>query len=149
MSAGTLVRRWPLGSDLPRAKYIFSRTEYDHLMKLHQSNPELPVNRGSFVDMCCLSSNTARRGLSKWTIRSSTNSARMWFTPAAGYTAGHVLIHVGYEHGEHAVMTGDVIHHPIQFVDPSLPNAADFDAGLAHQARLGVMSATRTRQRKS
>src|SRR4051795_13332198 len=93
----------------PRAKYIFSRTEYDHLMKLHQSNPELPVNRGSFVDSVLP---VVEHGQARFVEMDHSFEHELgenvWLTPAAGHTAGHVLIHVGHEHGEHAVMTGDV-----------------------------------------
>ncbi|BCZ79975.1 MBL fold metallo-hydrolase [Paraburkholderia terrae] len=125
----------------PRAKYIFSRVEYDHLLKLHQSNPEMPVNRGSFVDSVLP---VVEHGQATFVEMDHSFEHELgkdvWLSPAVGHTAGHVLVHIGHEHGEHAVMTGDVIHHPIQFVDPSLANAADFDAKLAHEARLGVMS---------
>ena len=40
---------------------------------------------------------------------------------------------------DHAVMSGDVIHHPIQCAAPWLANAADFDPAAALATRLGLL----------
>lgn len=42
--------------------------------------------------------------------------------PAPGHTPGSVLIHL--EDGrDHAICTGDLIHHPLQMSDPGMPSA--------------------------
>ena len=40
---------------------------------------------------------------------------------------------------DHAVMSGDVIHHPIQCAAPWLSNAADYDKAAALATRLKLL----------
>ena len=63
--------------------------------------------------------------------------ADLRFVPAPGHTIGNMMIDLRSGH-DHAVMSGDVIHHPIQCAAPWLSNAADFDrhAALATRSRL-------------
>jgi len=57
---------------------------------------------------------------------------------APGHTPGSVLIHAKNAHG-HAVFSGDVIHHPIQLVEPSLAIAGEYNAAMARQTRNNVL----------
>jgi glyoxylase-like metal-dependent hydrolase (beta-lactamase superfamily II) len=50
-----------------------------------------------------------------------------------------VFVNIGDHGHERAVFTGDVIHHPIQFIDTSVANLADFDPQQARDTRLGLM----------
>lgn len=53
---------------------------------------------------------------------------------APGHTPGQVAVVV--ESGdERAVITGDLVHHPVQFVEPDVPSMADTDATLAAATR--------------
>ncbi|MFD9408182.1 MBL fold metallo-hydrolase [Streptomyces sp. NPDC059989] len=53
---------------------------------------------------------------------------------APGHTPGHVAVVV--ESGEErAVITGDLVHHPVQFIEPDVPSLADTDATLAAATR--------------
>ncbi|MFD4245335.1 MBL fold metallo-hydrolase [Streptomyces sp. NPDC058525] len=53
---------------------------------------------------------------------------------APGHTPGQVAVVV--ESGEErAVITGDLVHHPVQFIEPDLPGMADVDAVLAAATR--------------
>ncbi|CDY78519.1 Beta-lactamase-like [Caballeronia glathei] len=124
----------------PRARYIMGRVEYEHFNRMHQSNPETPVNRGSFVDSVLP---VVEHGLAEFVEMDHVFERELgqdvWLSPACGHTPGHVFVHVGHEHGDHAVLTGDVIHHPVQFADPHLSNLADFDALQAYETRVGLM----------
>jgi glyoxylase-like metal-dependent hydrolase (beta-lactamase superfamily II) len=44
-----------------------------------------------------------------------TDQIRLEATP--GHTPGHVAVHVE-SRGEHALITGDLAHHPVQFAEP-------------------------------
>ena len=48
------------------------------------------------------------------------------------------MIHLRGGH-DHAVMSGDVIHHPIQCAAPWLSNAADFDPAAALATRIALL----------
>jgi cyanophycin synthetase len=46
--------------------------------------------------------------------------------PTPGHTPGHVSVLIRSQ-GEEAVITGDLLHHPIQFIDPQRPGNFDMD----------------------
>ena len=47
----------------------------------------------------------------------------MWFEPAPGHTDGNVVLNLQSQ-GANAVLSGDVIHHPIQLVCPEWSSRA-------------------------
>ncbi|WTW93205.1 MBL fold metallo-hydrolase [Streptomycetaceae bacterium NBC_01309] len=53
---------------------------------------------------------------------------------APGHTPGQVAV-VVESAGESAVVTGDLVHHPVQFVAPEVPSAADEDVEGATATR--------------
>ncbi|MDI2131084.1 MBL fold metallo-hydrolase [Yinghuangia seranimata] len=54
--------------------------------------------------------------------------------PAPGHTPGQVAV-VVESAGERAVITGDLVHHPVQFVQPDVASLADTDADQAAETR--------------
>lgn len=54
--------------------------------------------------------------------------------PSPGHTPGHVSIHISSE-GKEAVITGDLLHHPVQMAEPDLPENFCMDAELACKTR--------------
>ena len=54
--------------------------------------------------------------------------------PTPGHTPGHVSVVLESE-GETGLITGDFIHHPIQFHDPTLVSPFDVDNEMAIQTR--------------
>jgi glyoxylase-like metal-dependent hydrolase (beta-lactamase superfamily II) len=124
----------------PRARYLMARVEYEYLLNQKRSNPDTPVNRGSFDDSVLP---VVEHGCADMVeldhVVERELGQDVWLSPACGHTPGHVFVNVG-EHGrERAVFTGDVIHHPVQFVDPRIANLADFDPQQAYETRLGLM----------
>jgi len=63
----------------------------------------------------------------------------VWMEGAPGHTPGSVLIHAKNARG-HALFSGDVIHHPIQAVEPSLHVAGEFDTALGMRTRQSLMA---------
>jgi glyoxylase-like metal-dependent hydrolase (beta-lactamase superfamily II) len=59
--------------------------------------------------------------------------------PSPGHTGGHVSVWVtsGEEVG---LVTGDFMHHPLQFAEPSLREIADDDVELARETRSTMIS---------
>ena len=53
-----------------------------------------------------------------------TDEIRLELTP--GHTPGHVAVHIE-SGGEHAFITGDLAHHPVQFAEPDWAAAPDTD----------------------
>src|SRR5262245_31839604 len=58
----------------------------------------------------------------------------VWLEPTPGHTPDHVSVHLA-SNGAHAVITGDMIHSPVQCAEPSWIPRPDFDRALAHQTR--------------
>jgi glyoxylase-like metal-dependent hydrolase (beta-lactamase superfamily II) len=58
--------------------------------------------------------------------------------PTPGHTPGHVSVRIA-SRGAEAVITGDLMHHPVQCCDPSLGSRFDWDPGLARRTRLAFL----------
>jgi len=54
--------------------------------------------------------------------------------PSPGHTPGHVSLWVTSE-GERALITGDFLHHPVQFAEPDWAEIADADVEQARETR--------------
>ena len=67
-----------------------------------------------------------------------TDAVRLQPTP--GHTPGHVSVRIESE-GAAAVITGDLMHHPIQFSEPDRVVNFDTDGELARQTRRRFISA--------
>jgi glyoxylase-like metal-dependent hydrolase (beta-lactamase superfamily II) len=65
--------------------------------------------------------------------------------PSPGHTGGHVSVWLT-SGGETGLVTGDFMHHPLQFGDPSLREIADDDVELARETRRTMMSQASQRQ---
>jgi glyoxylase-like metal-dependent hydrolase (beta-lactamase superfamily II) len=59
--------------------------------------------------------------------------------PTVGHTPGHVSLWLEFE-GETALLTGDVLHHPVQCAVPSLAFVSDDDAELGRDTRRGLLA---------
>jgi glyoxylase-like metal-dependent hydrolase (beta-lactamase superfamily II) len=58
----------------------------------------------------------------------------IWLESAPGHTHGHVVVHI-HDGGAHAVITGDVIHHPLQLAALEITQAGDADPPRAAHTR--------------
>jgi glyoxylase-like metal-dependent hydrolase (beta-lactamase superfamily II) len=54
--------------------------------------------------------------------------------PTPGHTPGHTSMWIESA-GEHALITGDFMHHPVQFAEPHLAEIADADVEVARATR--------------
>ena len=54
--------------------------------------------------------------------------------PTPGHTPGHVSVLIESE-GEEAIITGDMLHHPLQFVHPEWEDHADVESEQAFRTR--------------
>ncbi len=58
----------------------------------------------------------------------------VWLTPAPGHTAGHVAVNIA-SRGCKAIMTGDLIHSPLQLAHPDWSPKFDTDPALSAKTR--------------
>jgi glyoxylase-like metal-dependent hydrolase (beta-lactamase superfamily II) len=123
----------------PRARYLMGEIEYEHWEQQHELKPERPVNHGSFEDsvLPVVAAGQAEFVKADHCLFDDP-MAGLRFVPAPGHTIGNMMINLRGGQ-DHAVISGDVIHHPIQCAAPWLANAADFDPAAALATRLGLL----------
>ncbi len=114
----------------PNARYLFSRAEMDHWEKSlaaglphmeHVVDAILPVIDAGLVD---------------WVPPDHKITDEVTMFPTPGHTPGHVSVHISSK-GQDAVITGDVVHHPVQFARPDWVNNFDMDTEAGRLTRRG------------
>ena len=113
----------------PRAKYLFGRKEWEHWQEQakrpggkvegHHEDSVLPVieaGQAVFVE----------------TDHEIEEGIRL--EPSPGHTPGHVSLHLAAG-GREAVMTGDMMHHPLQVAEPDWSTCFCSDQDLARRTR--------------
>lgn len=111
----------------PNARYLFGRVEYEHWTSVDESelfgdvmgDSVAPIIDAGLADLVEVD-------------HQLTGEVRLESTP--GHTPGHVSIRIA-SGGELAVITGDMIHHPIQLPHPEVVSDADFDSPAAAACR--------------
>lgn len=63
----------------------------------------------------------------------------MRLEPTPGHTPGHTSMWIESQ-GEHALITGDFMHHPLQFAEPHLAEIADADVEVARSTRARMLA---------
>jgi glyoxylase-like metal-dependent hydrolase (beta-lactamase superfamily II) len=114
----------------PKARYLFSRKEYDHWQMLRETGGYHGINHLSdAVDP------VVAAGLVDFIAHDHALSDEIRLMPTPGHTPGHVSVHIRSQ-GQEAVITGDMMHHPIQVAMPE--HAATFDMDKPAGARTRV-----------
>ncbi|HZD26813.1 MAG TPA: MBL fold metallo-hydrolase [Alphaproteobacteria bacterium] len=98
----------------PNAKYLFSRTEYEHFDARAKEVAEDNMDRLCFNDSVLP---VVEAGQALMTDGAHRLGDDMLIEPAPGHTPGHVTLKL--ESGEDAaIFTGDILHHPLQVYYP-------------------------------
>jgi glyoxylase-like metal-dependent hydrolase (beta-lactamase superfamily II) len=135
--------RWVDGRWLPtfpNARYLFARKEWEHW-----SNEDTK-KRSADAQASAANPNTGYgddilgdsvrpildAGLADLVTTDHKLTDEVWLEPTPGHTPGHVSVRIESQ-GVRAVITGDLMHHPIQCSEPDL--VVNFDTDR-EQARL-------------
>jgi glyoxylase-like metal-dependent hydrolase (beta-lactamase superfamily II) len=110
----------------PNARYLFGRTEWEHCSK------EETADTRSFVDDSVRPVLDA--GLADLVDSDHRLSDEVWLEPTPGHTPGHHSVRIRSS-GEEAVITGDLMHHPVQIAHPEWGSLVDFDYEQAIRTR--------------
>ncbi|MFT3805062.1 MAG: MBL fold metallo-hydrolase [Burkholderiaceae bacterium] len=123
----------------PNARYLMARDEFDHFAALHAAAPAYPVNHGAWIDsvLPVVDAGLADIVDMRHVVEAGLDDG-IWMEPAPGHTPGHVTIHVKGG-GADAIMSGDIIHHPILVAEPDLTMFADYDPARGRQARRSLL----------
>ncbi|HVY42836.1 MAG TPA: MBL fold metallo-hydrolase [Hyphomicrobiaceae bacterium] len=112
----------------PKAKYVFADRELTHWTQRQKEDPaSCPWVTDSVLPIV-----EAKREV---VVKSDhTLNDLVQLIPTPGHTIDHYSVHVG-KAGRDAVITGDMIHSPIQARYPDLGMLSDYDSKLAGESR--------------
>jgi glyoxylase-like metal-dependent hydrolase (beta-lactamase superfamily II) len=119
----------------PNAKYVFSRADYDHYLKLDGDPATGPVNQGSFRDSVIP---IVEARLSQMVDGVHTVDEHLSLDPRPGHTPGTVAINLA-SRGQKALFCGDILHHAIQVYHPEWNSFACADQVNARKSRRQVL----------
>jgi len=115
----------------PKAKYLFADRELAHWTEQEEKDP---VNHPWITDSV-LPIMAARRAE---VVKSDHRlNELVELIPTPGHTIDHYSVHVG-KAGQDALITGDMIHSPLQARYPELGMRADYDSRQAGESRRKV-----------
>jgi glyoxylase-like metal-dependent hydrolase (beta-lactamase superfamily II) len=114
----------------PSARYLFAAPEFEHWQATRYHEGDVfgdsvaPVADAGLADLV--------------PVTHSLDGASVRFDPTPGHTPGHVSV-VVESGGERAVITGDMIHTPIQIASVELSSMFDTDAAQAATTRASFL----------
>ena len=110
----------------PRARHLFGRVEWEHWSsenaddtKRIMADSVTPVLDAGLADLVAMDHRV---------------SSEMWFEPTPGHTPGHVSVRLA-SGGAEAVITGDLMHCPVQVAEPDWGSHFDTDPEQARKTR--------------
>jgi glyoxylase-like metal-dependent hydrolase (beta-lactamase superfamily II) len=118
----------------PNARYVFAQTEWDYFNGLYQKHGA-KVGDGSFADSVLPVVEAGRADLVKSDFALDSG---LWIEPYPGHTPGHIAINV-QSNGKKGLLTGDIIHSPIQCLHPEWSTSGCADKVLAAKSRRALL----------
>jgi len=112
------------------ARYLIGRKEWDYWSKA-QDESDKTIQDDSVRPIL-------DAGLADLVESDHKITSEVWLEPTPGHTPGHVSVRVASA-GKEAVITGDLMHHPVQCGDPRLSSNFDVDRKQAQDTRRGFL----------
>jgi len=113
----------------PNARYLFGKTEFEAWKEIRNDGVHHPGHMIECVDPI------VEAGMADFIDADHRICEELYCEPSHGHTPGHV--HVCIEsRGERAVITGDLMHHPMQCAMPHRDATFDMDKESGRQSRL-------------
>lgn len=110
----------------PRARHLFARREWEHWA----AEPDADSKR----IMADSVAPVLDAGLAELVEMDHRLSDELWLEPTPGHTPGHVSVRLRSGDGD-AVITGDLMHNPVQVAEPGWASHFDSDPEQARQTR--------------
>jgi glyoxylase-like metal-dependent hydrolase (beta-lactamase superfamily II) len=110
----------------PNARYLIGRKEWEHWSAVQDEDFRAPVEDSvrPILDA----------GLADLVEPDHRVTEEVWLEPTPGHTPGHVSVRIS-SRGEDAVITGDLMHHPVQCTNPHWASRFDSDPDQARKTR--------------
>lgn len=118
----------------PNAKYVFARQEYAFWEERERTGEQGPVPN-VFTDSVLPVMEAGQAELVDMDYQFENG---LWFEPAPGHTAGNVVINLQSQ-GANAVLSGDVMHHPLQLARPEWSSRACEDRVQSAKTRRALI----------
>ncbi|MEO5641391.1 MAG: MBL fold metallo-hydrolase [Sphingomicrobium sp.] len=126
----------------PNARYLFGRIEWDHWRHELEEEEKLAeagddhaaqlLQVGEVMGDSVLPIIAA--GLNELVEVDHRITPEIWLQPTPGHTPGHVSVHIR-SGGEEAIITGDMVHHPLQCAFPELGAHVDWSQAASGATR--------------
>ena len=113
----------------PNARYLFGQAEYDHWQE-HED----PYN----IDLTDNVEPVIAAGLHDFVAMDHRITSDVSLRPTPGHTPGHASVQIE-SGGQRALITGDMIHNPVQVAHPDLAAVPDWDQDAARATRRAVL----------
>ena len=111
----------------PNARYLFGRREWEHWTSASAQHRDGDVMGDSVKPII-------DAGLAELVDMDHALTTEVRLEPTPGHTPGHVSVRIS-SRGAQAVITGDLMHHPLQCAEPDLANNFDVDTEAARRTR--------------
>ncbi len=122
----TMLRGGTWVPTFPNATYLIGGTEWDFF-----STAEEPFLKGPVDDSV---RPVVAAGMSQLVDDAHRITDEVWLESTPGHTPGHFSVRIS-SRGEEAVITGDLMHHPILCRYPEWDNKFDYDGPRAKKTR--------------
>ncbi|WP_406419099.1 MBL fold metallo-hydrolase [Streptomyces sp. NBC_01614] len=126
----------------PNARYVTSRTEREFWDAYDMDEPRrhmfddsvIPVEKAGLLDLVDVRP------------EGTDIAPGLRLLPTPGHTPGHIAVQLS-DSGESALITGDALHHPVQFAHPAIGSCVDIDPRQSEESRrklIGSLAETDT-----
>ena len=122
----TMLRDGKWVATFPRATYLIGGTEWDFFSRTEDAFLKDPIDDSVRPVMA--------EGMSELVDDRHRVTDEVWLESTPGHTPGHFSVRISSK-GQEAVITGDLMHHPIQCRYPEWHNLFDNDGAMAKRSR--------------
>ncbi len=116
----------------PNARYLFGKTEFEAWKDIRNDGHHNPNHMFECVDPI------VEAGMADFIDADHVICEEIQCEPSHGHTPGHVHVRISSK-GEEAVITGDLMHHPMQCAMPHRQATFDMDKDTGRQTRIGFV----------
>ena len=117
----------------PNARYLFGRTEYEAWQSTIRNDG---VHTDTHLVECV--DPIVALGMADFIKPNHIITEGIYCEPSHGHTPGHVHVCISSQ-GQEAVITGDLMHHPMQVAMPYRQATFDMDKEAGRQTRIGFV----------
>jgi glyoxylase-like metal-dependent hydrolase (beta-lactamase superfamily II) len=118
----------------PNARYLFARLDWENICRQRAAGDPRAQHYPDSLEPI------AAAGLADFIEPGGhTVCDEVWLEPTPGHTPGHVCVHISSQ-GAEAIITGDIMHSPLQCAFPEKESAFDEDRSLACCTRRSFLS---------